>query len=175
MGYNIVLPNRNSNAVGHLIFSFLESSPEEAFRPFRIQVHIADSWRPMDVVLPGLFSQGFLPVITPPENPFADFIQTDCVRAPQAEQARHFHREQCDYGIGKVVASDATSVFVMKQRHGQAAFQPAFNEIDCPFFALHRIAHREAQPDNCMLGGFRDFSFSQQKRQSGFTSDSNFL
>ena len=102
-------------------------------------MYVADSGRAVDVILPGQSSKRFLPVVAAFENPFADFIQTHRLGAPEVEQSIHFHREQRDDSVGKILAGDAASVFVVKKRHGEAAFQSSLDKVDGPFFPVWNL------------------------------------
>ena len=80
------------------------------------------------------------------------------------EQSFDFHGKQRDNGIRKILAGDAASVFVVKQRHGKTSFEPAFDEIDRALFALYGIAHGKSDSDDRVPGSFCNFLFRKHIR-----------
>jgi hypothetical protein len=115
-------------------------------------MNVADSWRALRIIGARPFDERFALIAAALQNPFSDFVKAHWPRAADVEQPFRLDAEQRYDGIRKIVAVDASSIFVMEQRHGKTAFEPALDKIERAFLALDGTAHWETQPDDRMPG-----------------------
>jgi hypothetical protein len=115
-------------------------------------MNVADSWRAIDILGARPFDERFPLISAAFQDSFSDLIKAHGPGPADVKQPFRLDAEQRYYGIRKIVAVNAASIFILEQRNGETALEPVFDKIERAFLALDGTAHRETQPDDRMPG-----------------------